>query len=113
MKTHCSFIIGLPGETVESLNKMVEFVQEVKPSARVLPNILDVLPGTELWESKNEYYSNAPSISIADITRIQLEIFFKFYEINAKTNELLRITPPEIELIDEPIPCGQQGISGP
>ena len=52
MKTHCSFIIGLPGETVESMNKMVEFVQEVKPSARVLPNILDVLPGTELWESK-------------------------------------------------------------
>ena len=110
MKTHCSFIIGLPGETVESLNKMIEFVQEVKPSARVLPNILDVLPGTELWESKNEY-AKAPAIPVADITRFQLELFFKFYEINAKTNELLRITPPEIELIDKPIPCGQQGIS--
>jgi len=112
MKTHCSFIIGLPGETAESLNRMVEFVQEVKPSARVLPNILDVLPGTELWESKNEYYAKTPSISAADITRIQLELFFKFYEINAKTDELLRITPPEIELINESNSYGQQGISG-
>jgi biotin synthase-like enzyme len=108
IKTHCSFIIGLPRETVESLNEMVEFVDEVKPSARVLPNILDVLPGTELWASRTEYYANTPDIPVADITRIQLELFFKFYEINAKTSELQKIAPPDIDLIDEADPYDQE-----
>jgi radical SAM superfamily enzyme YgiQ (UPF0313 family) len=101
IKTHCSFIIGLPGETVESLNKMVDFIQEAKPSARVLPNILDILPGTELWETYHECHEKIPTIPIPDVTRIQLEIFFKFYEINSKIKEFHRITPPEIELIDK------------
>jgi anaerobic magnesium-protoporphyrin IX monomethyl ester cyclase len=108
IKTHCSFIIGLPRETVESLNEMVEFVDEVKPSARVLPNILDVLPGTELWASRTEYYANTPDIPVADITRIQLELFFKFYEVNAKTSELQKIAPPDIDLIDEADPYDQE-----
>ena len=102
IKTHCSFIIGLPEETVESLNKMVEFIQDVRPSARVLPNILEVLPGTELWDFKDGYFAETPRIPAADITRFQLELLFKFYEINAKTNELYRIAPPEIEILNGP-----------
>ncbi len=101
IKTHCSFIIGLPNETTESLNKMVEFIQEIKPSARVLPNILEILPGTEIWEFRDKYFAKTTEISAADITRVQLELYFKFYEINVKTNELHRILPPEIEIIGE------------
>jgi radical SAM superfamily enzyme YgiQ (UPF0313 family) len=101
IKTHCSFIIGLPNETVESLNKMVEFVQDVKPSARVLPNVLEILPGTELWGFRDKYFEKTTEIPDADVTRVQLELYFRFYEINAKTNELQKIAPPEIEIVGE------------
>jgi len=101
IKTHCSFIIGLPNETVESLNKMVDFVQDVKPSARVLPNVLEILPGTELWGFRDKYFEKTTEIPDADVTRVQLELYFRFYEINAKTNELQKIAPPEIEIVGE------------
>jgi anaerobic magnesium-protoporphyrin IX monomethyl ester cyclase len=96
MKTHCSFILGLPEETADSLNKITEFIGDVKPSGRVLPNVLDILPGTELFERKEEYLPDQFSIPCADITRSQLEILLKFYEVNVKTNELFRIKPPKI-----------------
>ena len=54
IKTHCSFILGLPGETVESLGQILQFIDEARPSARVLPNVLDILPGTELYERRAE-----------------------------------------------------------
>lgn len=95
IKTHCSFIIGLPGESVESLNKMIEFIEETKPSGRVLPNVLEVLPGTELFAKRKEY-SKRPSIAYADITKAQIDVIFKFYEVNFGIDELSRVTPPNI-----------------
>lgn len=47
IKTHCSFIIGLPGES----EGMIGFFEETKPSGRALPNILEILPGAALHES--------------------------------------------------------------
>ncbi|MCZ7359772.1 MAG: radical SAM protein [Candidatus Methanoperedens sp.] len=96
LKTHCSFIIGLPEETADSLNSMIEFIGDVKPTGRVLPNMLDILPGTELLEHRDEFYPDHFSIPYPDITRSQIEIMLKFYEVNSKTNELLRIKPPKI-----------------
>jgi len=44
IKTHCSFILGLPNETVESIDEMIRFVEETMPSGRVLPNVLEYFP---------------------------------------------------------------------
>jgi radical SAM superfamily enzyme YgiQ (UPF0313 family) len=96
IRTHCSFIIGLPGETVQSLNRMIEFIEETKPSGRVLPNVLAVLPGTELYAKRKEFFSNQPSLSYADITKTQIEMLLTFCKINFGIDELFRVTPPNI-----------------
>jgi len=97
IRTHCSFIIGLPGETVRSLNRIPKFVEETNPSGRVLPNLLDILPGTELFE-KQEEYSIGSSFSFADVTKVQLEMLLTFYKKTFKINKLFRVIPPNIVL---------------
>lgn len=96
IRTHCSFIIGLPGESRRSLNKMLAFIEETKPSGRVLPNVMEVLPGTELSERKEEYFANQPSLSCADTTKAQLELLTRFYKNNFGVDELFRIEPPNV-----------------
>ncbi len=98
IKTHCSFILGLPGESLESLNQMVKFIEEVKPSGRILPNTLDILPGTKLYNHIEDYFPDGPDIHHADIVKTQLEMFLKFYEINAGITELTKIIPPDIQV---------------
>jgi anaerobic magnesium-protoporphyrin IX monomethyl ester cyclase len=98
IRTHCSFIIGLPGETSRSLSKMMSFIDEAKPTGRVLPNVLEVLPGTELMERKNECFANHQSLSDANITQAQIEMLIRFYTNNYGIKELFRVTPPNITL---------------
>jgi anaerobic magnesium-protoporphyrin IX monomethyl ester cyclase len=95
IRTHCSFIIGLPGESVRSLNRIPKFVEETNPSGRVLPNLLEVLPGTELFERQEEYFSKS-SFSFADVTKVQLEMLLTFYKRNFKITKLFRATPPNV-----------------
>jgi len=98
IKTHCSFIIGLPEETTRTLRNMMKFIEETKPSGRVLPNELDILPGTELAERTQEYFVNNPRISAANRTKAQIEMLMKFYEYRFGIKELFRVTPPNIIL---------------
>jgi len=99
IKTHCSFIIGLPGETAQSLKKMVSFVEETKPTGRVLPNILEILPGTELFERRTECYQSQTPIPNADIVKTQVEIMLSFYRNNFHSNELFAVTPPNVLIV--------------
>jgi radical SAM superfamily enzyme YgiQ (UPF0313 family) len=96
IRTHCSFILGLPSESPESLDSMIAFCEETKPSGRVLPNVLDVLPGTELFAREQEFFSSQPSLAKADITRVQIELLLDFYKTNFGINELFRVIPPNI-----------------
>jgi radical SAM superfamily enzyme YgiQ (UPF0313 family) len=96
IRTHCSFIIGLPRESPRTLRRMVQFVEETKPSGRVLPNLMVVFPGTALFERKREFFLNQPSVSMADMTRVQLELLTRFYKINYGQDELFRVVPPNI-----------------
>jgi radical SAM superfamily enzyme YgiQ (UPF0313 family) len=96
IKTHCSFILGLPGETPKTLDKIIDFIAETKPTGRVLPNILEILPGTELYEREDEYYLRYKKLHQADITKTQIEMLLKFFELNTNIDKLFRIAPPEI-----------------
>lgn len=49
IKVYCSFIIGLPGETPETVNATINFVREVLPTGAQF-NIAVPYPGTELHE---------------------------------------------------------------
>lgn len=46
------FIFGLPGETPETIEKTIQFAKSV-PLTRAQFLILDVMPGTELWDTMN------------------------------------------------------------
>ncbi len=96
VKTHCSFILGLPGETVESLGQILQFIDEVRPSARVLPNVLDILPGTELYERREEYFPDGEGLPFADIVQAQVEMLYRFYSLSQKSGELFRVVPPKV-----------------
>jgi radical SAM superfamily enzyme YgiQ (UPF0313 family) len=96
IKTHCSFVLGLPGESKQTLKRMVQFVDETKPSGRALPNLLKIFPGTELSKRKEEYFSNYKPIGLADITKTQLDMFTKFLKVNYGTESLFRVEPPNI-----------------
>ncbi len=96
IKTHCSFILGLPGETVESLRLILQFIDEAKPSARVLPNVLDILPGTELYERRAEFFPDGEGIPFTDIVQAQVEMLYRFYSLSQKTGELFMVAPPKV-----------------
>ncbi len=98
IRTHCSFILGLPGESVRSLKNMVAFVEETKPTGRALPNRLSILPGTELFEKKEEYFSSQPTAPDADLTKTQIEIFTTFFRYRFAISELFRVVPPNLEI---------------
>ena len=48
-----SFIVGAPGESLEDMNKTIQFILKTRPHA-VQVNILDVLIGTEIWDRLSE-----------------------------------------------------------
>jgi anaerobic magnesium-protoporphyrin IX monomethyl ester cyclase len=98
IRTHCSFILGLPGETVKSLRNIVDFVDETKPTGRVLPNRLSILPGSELAERTEEFFINQSLIPEAEITKAQLEIFSVFFKKSFGVNKLFRVKPPNITI---------------
>ena len=75
---------------------MIAFCEETNPSGRVLPNVLDVLPGTELFAREQEFFSGQPSLAQADITRVQIELLLDFYKTNFDIDELFRVIPPNI-----------------
>ena len=46
--THASYIIGNPGETLETINRTVQFANELS-TERAQFSIATPFPGTELW----------------------------------------------------------------
>lgn len=53
---HADFIVGLPGETKETMEKMRRFIKEIKPDQLQI-SVVAPFPGTELyeWYRKNGY----------------------------------------------------------
>ena len=57
MKVHGDFIIGLPGETTETINRTIEFAKELDPET-IQVSIAHAFPGTELYRyvTENGYF---------------------------------------------------------
>ena len=50
-----SFILGLPGDSLDNSRKICDFVKKYKINGRVLTNTLQILPGTDMYLNP-EYY---------------------------------------------------------
>ena len=57
MVVHGDFLIGLPGETPETINRTIEFAKELDPET-IQVSIAHAFPGTELYDYliKNNYF---------------------------------------------------------
>lgn len=52
---YCSFIIGLPSDTEETIHQTTEFMLELeKAGCSVFPGIVTPYPGTEIFERRDE-----------------------------------------------------------
>jgi len=49
IKTHASYVLGIPGETLETINKTIKFAHELDTDLAQF-TIATPFPGTELWE---------------------------------------------------------------
>lgn len=54
MEFHASFIIGCPGDTVEDLDRTIEFVKEINPEV-VTFNTIKIYPGLDLYDNPDKY----------------------------------------------------------
>lgn len=52
IKARCSIMVGLPGETWEDVQALVDFVAEARPDDWILSTLVP-LPGTPSWESSD------------------------------------------------------------
>lgn len=86
INTLAHFILGLPGETIQSLQKTLSLAKEIKPNY-VSFNIAQALPGTRLrndclkneWCHNNKTTINAPLLSYKQIVRFQKQAYQEFY----------------------------------
>jgi len=52
----CAFIVGLPGETEESLRKMWKFCEKIEPMVADFDfTILTPYPGSKIWKNPEKY----------------------------------------------------------
>lgn len=85
------FIFGLPGETKETMKETIRFAKKSKLS-RAQFGMLDVLPGSELWDRLNgqfeaDWKKNAgrepewipPGLTKRQLMKTQTEAFWRFY----------------------------------
>ena len=52
-----AFMLGLPGDTKETMRETIEYSKKV-PLDRAVFSLLDVLPGCEIWQKDKEKYKN-------------------------------------------------------
>ena len=68
LMTQGFFILGLPGETEQTVKNSIEFAKRV-PLDRAQFLLLDLLPGSELWdEHKHEFKTDYTKRSYQDVT---------------------------------------------
>ncbi len=100
------FIFGLPGETAETIQKTIKFSKSV-PFTRAQFLILDVMPGTELWETlrfedkvdwaKNSYHEitwTPPTVDPDTLANSAPRAFREFYGRPKQLISIVRYMKP-------------------
>lgn len=103
------FIYGCPGETRETIQETIDLIHEIKPLS-VIFYILDVFPGTQLYETCRERFNLQDSIwlqPIEDILYVELDPHLSREQVLAfgqKLRQAFHLALPEfvdaIDLLD-------------
>ena len=101
------FIFGLPGETEETIEKTIRFAKSI-PLTRAQFLILDVMPGTELWDTlsfeekvdwgKNSYHEitwTPPTVDPEVLANSAPRAFKEFYMRPRQLFSILRYVRPQ------------------
>lgn len=84
IKVYCSFIVGLPGETKETINETVNFIKKTRPTGAQV-NVAVPYPGTPMYELAVEkgwvkptinwrnLYQHAANMNAGSLTAEELE----------------------------------------
>ncbi|MGM9993203.1 MAG: B12-binding domain-containing radical SAM protein [Candidatus Avigastranaerophilus sp.] len=86
-----AFMLGLPGDTKETMRETIDYAKKV-PLDRAVFSMLDILPGCEIWQNNKEKYKMfqqetsfaKPSVipegmTEEELVRIQDEATYEFY----------------------------------
>lgn len=72
--THATFVMGLPGETKQSIKETISFAKELDPDT-IQVSIASPYPGTELYEQaqKNAWFMDSDLVSGSGVQQVSLE----------------------------------------
>jgi anaerobic magnesium-protoporphyrin IX monomethyl ester cyclase len=108
IEVRASFILGLPGETKETLENTIKWTANSRLVGAQF-NILEIMPGSEMWDTMehNENWSHAAfrtpyfipeGLTAKDLLDAQQKAFWKFYMKPSRfLNTLKRIKPKQIK----------------
>ena len=87
LDTHAHMMIGIPGETKETLEKTIDFVKEIDPTI-ITFGILTVYPGTPLFYQIKTDYPELEDGTESDISRLHTKSFYNEYFTDLTSEEL-------------------------
>lgn len=91
METHAHMMIGMPGETFESVDKSIEFAKRIDPTV-VTFGICTPYPGTELFDQITEQHPEIGDGSQSDLQKLHTEGFFNEYFSELTGEQLSKMT---------------------
>ena len=92
IKTTTFLIVGLPGETKETVDETIDFVQELQEIKYIYYDdigVAGVYPGTELFTLAKEAKMNIPGYGVIDDDYWLTDGGVPFYEVDHKYEQLL------------------------
>ncbi len=74
ISTHATFVLGLPGETRDTIKQTISFVKELDPDT-IQVSIASPYPGTELYEQaiKSDWFVESDLVSCSGVQQVSLE----------------------------------------
>jgi anaerobic magnesium-protoporphyrin IX monomethyl ester cyclase len=87
MDTHAHIMLGMPGDTRETVEKTIRFVREIDPTTATF-GICTPYAGTELFQSVIEKHPEILDGSSQDLEKVHETAFFNQYFTDLKPEEL-------------------------
>ena len=87
INTHAHVMIGNPGDTVETVNRTIEFVKELNPTTATF-GICTPYPGTPLFDEVAQIFPEIADGTASDLSKLHLEGLFNEYYTNMTKEEV-------------------------
>ncbi|RJQ32461.1 radical SAM protein [Candidatus Parcubacteria bacterium] len=87
LDTHAHMMIGIPGESHETLKRTLRFLKEIKPTT-VTFGILTPYAGTELFDKLKEYHPEMGDGTTMDVSKLHTHAYYNEYFTKLTATEL-------------------------